>query len=100
MSVQLKTLVCQINIENGNFKSENDEKFAKHLYDRHSLQSMLETTGEVMRDKKWTEVCDKYISIVTVLIKHAPGQWISTFIDGFNDQDTFALCVRSLKTVC
>ena len=100
MSVQLKTLVCQINIENGNFKSENDEKFAKHLYDRHSLQSMLETTGEVMRDKKWTEVCDKYISIVTVLIKYAPGQWISTFIDGFNDQDTFALCVRSLKTVC
>ncbi|XP_052795977.1 TELO2-interacting protein 2-like [Mya arenaria] len=100
MAVQLKTLICQINVQNGCFYSKKDKDFALHLYERHSLQSMLETTGEVMRDKKWRDLCDKYIAVVTVLIDNGPVDWISTFINGFNEQETFAMCVGSLKTVC
>ncbi|KAH3837636.1 TELO2-interacting protein 2-like [Dreissena polymorpha] len=98
MTVQLKTLVCQINVSNGQFCSDKDRDFADHLYQRHSLQSMLETVGELTRDKKWRDLCDKYISIITVLIDYAPHTWISNFIQGFNDSETFHFCVSSLKT--
>lgn len=102
MAFSLKSVVCSVSAEGGEFQSESDREFSEELYTRHSLQSMLEEasglTGKSVPEsvKKLTP---KYLSVLTVLIKKAPVEWISTFIYGFSHPETFSLCLKCVRTI-
>lgn len=102
MAFDLKTLVCSVNIANGQFKTSRDKEFSMELYDRHSLQSMLEEASGLMGEqvpKTTKDMATAYISILAVLVEKSTDEWVSTFIYGFNHPETFTLCVRCLRTI-
>lgn len=100
MSFDLKTLLGKLNVDNGTFRSSRDKEIAKDIWDRHSLQTLLESSNLVLKkatsDRK---MCEKYIIVLTVLVENAPDNWISIFMDGFNDSSTQSLCINSLRTL-
>lgn len=97
MSVDLKTIVCKINVENGIFHSCRDRDIAREIWKRHSLQTLLESVSIVAKDSSNTN--EKYLLILSILIENAPDDWMSIFVDGFNDPNTNSLCINSIRTL-
>ncbi|XP_053405231.1 TELO2-interacting protein 2-like [Mercenaria mercenaria] len=100
MSVDLRALLCKVNVVNGCFRTSMDKAIAKDIYERHSLQNLLEVVSHVSRDTSINRIFnEKYIVILTVLVENGPDSWIRIFIDGFNDSTTQSLCINSVRTI-
>ncbi|XP_060579793.1 TELO2-interacting protein 2-like [Ruditapes philippinarum] len=100
MSVDTRALLCKVNVENGCFRSPRDKDIAKDIWERHSLQNLLEALSHVSRDSSIKRIFnEKYIVILTVLIENGPDGWIKIFVDGFNDVNVQTLCVNSVRTI-
>lgn len=99
MSADLKTLLGKLNVDNGTFRSSRDKEIAKDIWDRHSLQTLLESSIVSKKASSDRNISETYIKVLTVLVENAPDNWISIFVDGFNDLSTQSLCINSLRTV-